>query len=214
MASFRILVPLLIALLLGPAMGSAATFNGEFWDASTPVSNMGQANAIIAAGPATSTFRSTAIDYPNGSANNISSNTLLSTFLGADAASIVGPANRTITQSVFRFTGFLDLLPGPNRFTVGSDDGFRLTIGGVQIAQQFNSRAFSLTNVTTTAGSGKTAFELIYFENAGNTGVLFNINNALAVPAAVPLPPAVLMLIAAMLGLGAISRPWRRVADL
>ncbi len=202
----RYISALIMTLFLVPSASFAATFNAEFWDASVPITNLTTADAIMANGPATATFLSTAIDYPNGSAINISSNTRLADYLGVDAASIIGPATRTITRSVFRFTGFLDLLAGPQSFSVGSDDGFRLSIGGNVIAQQYNQRSFNLTNITTDAGTGKTAFELVYFENAGVTGVVFSIDGGLAVPSPVPLPSALLLMLAGIAGLGVASR--------
>lgn len=193
------------------AATSTTTFNGEFWDASAALFSIGDALAVIDAGSATGTFDSTAIDYPNGAADVISNSTSLSTFLGVDAASLVGTDATSLTRSVFRFTGFLDLAAGDQLFSVGSDDGFRLTIDGVEISAASN-RSFSFSDATTDAGTGITAFELIYWENAVVTGVEFYVDGALAVaagapPATVPLPAGFPL---ALLGLGALGLVTRR----
>jgi hypothetical protein len=109
-----------------------------------------------------------------------------------------------------RLTGFINLLAGTQTFSVGSDDGFRLTIGGTQISTA-NNRGFATTNTVVDAGFGVTAVELIYYENSGNTGVNFSIDGALAqavgAPAPVPLPAALPLM---LLGLGALGAAARR----
>ena len=200
-----------LAVLACPNGATAATFFGEFWDASTSVSNLNAANAVIAAGGPTATFQSSAIDYPQGNVNNTRSSTTLAQYLGGDAASIIGPSSMSITRSVFRFTGFLDLTSGNQLFQVGSDDGFRLTVGGNLVAQHTNSRGFRFTSATSNPGAGRTPFELIYFENRGRTGVEFFVDGALAAPAPVPLPGAFALLLAGLAAFG-FARPLRQAA--
>jgi len=100
----------------------------------------------------------------------------------------------------------LNLAAGPQQFSVGSDDGFRLTIGGVEIATAGN-RGFATTSATRDLGAGLSAFELIFYENGGSTGVNFSINGALAAPAAIPLPASLPLM---LLGLGALGAAMRR----
>lgn len=192
--------------LLSGTTSAAATFTGEFWNANTSFGNVGQAITYSQNNAVSATFTSTAIDYPNGGSNNISSNTTLTNFLGADAASIVGNGNATITTSVFRFSGFVDLLPGNQQFIVGSDDGYRLSFDGSVVSEQANPRAFRNTTVTTDGGAGRATFELFFYENFGATGVEFFIDGALASPAPVPLPASLVLLLAALGGLGVIKR--------
>jgi hypothetical protein len=209
----RHLIALCFVVLALPSQATAATFFGEFWDASSRVNNLTAANAVMAASGPTSTFVSTLIDYPNGDTNITSSTgTTLASYLGVDAGSIVGTSTVNLRRSVFRFTGFLDLLPGAQSFSMGSDDGFSLSIGGVVIAQQANSRAFRFTTLSVDAGEGRTPFEFIYFENQGNTGVELFIDGALAATAPVPLP-ATLALLMAGLGILGFSRK-RRTATV
>ena len=196
----------------------AATFQGEFWDAATPVGKLEDADAIIAGGDPNGIFDSTGIDYPQLGDVVSDDATSLADFLGSDADSLagdVGIEDATLTDSVFRFTGFLDLLAGEQLFSVGSDDGFRLTIGGVVISSA-EARSFSTTDVVVDAGVGITAFELIYFERTVVTGVNFSIDGVLAAPAdpvaAVPLPAGLPLILAALGTLGLAARRSNRAA--
>ena len=192
--------------LFVPAAGTAATFTGEFWNASSSFGNINQAITYTQNNAISATFTSSAIDYPNGGTNNTSSNTTLASFLGADAASLVGDGSATITTSVFRFSGFLDLLPGVQQFVVGSDDGYRLNINGSLVSERSAPRGFRNTTVNTIGGEGRATFELFYFENFGRTGVEFFIDGQLAAPAAVPLPASLALLLVGLGGLGLIKR--------
>ncbi len=197
--------------LSGPA---GAVVLGEFWDVTGPVGSIAAAEAAIAAGAPDATFRSTAIDYPNGTFDFtapefISSMTTLATFLGVDGPSVVGAADATIEGSVFRFTGFLDLVAGPQTFTVGSDDGYRLRIDGALISEQDAPRGFAPTEVIVDAGQGLTPFELIFYEDFGESSVLFTVDAGLVTGVAVPLPASLVLLLS---GLGALAWIRRRAA--
>ena len=206
----NILCALCVVVALAPASSRAATFTGEFFKLDSPSNNINQAiNAIASASP-TATFQTSAIDFPNGNTNTNSSNTTLATFLGADAASIIGNGLATIQTSVFRFTGFLDLLPGNQSFAVGSDDGFRLTIDDTEVSQRARPRGFSTTTRNRNPGTGRVAFELIYFENYGNTGVEFFIDGTLANPAPIPVPAGLPLIVTAVAALGFLKSRRRR----
>lgn len=201
---------------LAPAAVSASTFAGEFYDAPGTFATIDAAIAFVDANDPTATFRSTAIDYPNGPANTVPSTnaggtTTLGDFLGVDAGTIVGDAGANLGGSVFVFTGLLDLSAGTQTFSVGSDDGFSLTIDGDLIAQQVTPRPFGITSADADAGSGLTPFELVYFENAGVTGVEFSIDGVIVTPAVVPLPAGLPLLLTG-LGAFAIARRKRKAA--
>lgn len=201
----RILRVAAVAVML-PAASMAATFNGAFWDA-TGVYNLARADLVVANDPITATFQSTAIDYPNVGNTVVGGTTTLSTFLGADAGTLSGSGTSTLDGSVFRFTGYLDLVAGQNTFAVGSDDGFRLTVGGVELGSS-DSRAFATSTIQQNFAGGVTDFELMYFNNLGGAGVQFSLNGALATPAAtpVPLPAALPLMLVALGGLGLAAR--------
>ncbi|MEL6640835.1 MAG: hypothetical protein AAFP98_05915 [Pseudomonadota bacterium] len=197
--------PGLVVASLSAGPSQAATFLGEFWDVSSANFSINQAlNAIDGVAP-TATFTSQAIDYPNGATNRQSSSLSLASFLGTDAASIVGDGTRAVTTSVFRFTGYVDLLPGQQSFALGSDDGFRLTLDNTVVAQQNRPRGFRFTNLAADAGDGRVPFELIFYENFGRTGLEFFIDNSIIVPASIPVPATAglgLMGVATLAGLG------------
>jgi hypothetical protein len=205
---FVLLCSLMFVVALAPATGRAATFTGEFFKLSTPSGNLNQAiNAIASASP-TATFTTNAIDYPNGNTNTTSTSDTLASDLGAAAASIIGHGLATIQTSVFRFTGFLDLLPGNQSFAIGSDDGYRLTINGQRISQQNRPRSFSTTTRNRNPGTGRAAFELIFYENFGNSGVEFFVDGVLASPAPIPVPAGLPLIASALAALGLLK--WRR----
>ena len=208
----RIILGVVCATL---ALGSpaAAVSLGEFWDVPGEVfedlNSIADAEAVIAGGAPTSTFTSTAIDYPNGAVsvvNHFGEGTTLAEFLGVDAGSLSGGGDSTLEYSVFRFSGFLDLGPGEEVIAVGSDDGYQLIIDGALISLQDGPRGFEVTTVTLDAGEGQVPFELIYYEVQIETGVLFTIDGEIVTgaPSAVPLPPGLLLLASGLAGLGLV----------
>lgn len=190
----------------------AATFTGEFWNASSAFNNIGQAINFTQNNAVTATFQSTGIDYPNGGTNTTSSGTTLAAFLGPDAASIIGNGSATVETSVFRFSGFVDLLPGVQNFAVGSDDGYRLNINGSTVSQRNRPRGFATTSRNRNPGEGRATFELFFYENFGNTGVEFFIDGQIAQASPIPLPAGFPLILSALAGLGLFK--WRRRAEL
>ncbi|QIE42102.1 VPLPA-CTERM sorting domain-containing protein [Meridianimarinicoccus aquatilis] len=196
-----------LALVAGPSI--ASSFNGAYWD-SNAFSTVDQAIAYTENNAATATFLSTAIDYPNAG-GSITDNTTLQTFLGADGSTLSGAFTNKLDKSVFSFSGTLDLI-GTQSLKIGSDDGFALKLDGVEVLRHSAPRAFSYT-IGSYEFTGATTFELIYYENYGNTGVEFQINDtvvtsamAAAQPAAVPVPAALPMLLAGLGAFGLIRR--------
>jgi hypothetical protein len=179
----KALVFLVVSGLL-PVTGYAqqATFTNEWWKPNTSSATVDIAIGKTTGTPAV-TFTSTNVDYPMGAVNNQSSNLPLSNFLGSDAAGATGNTTQNVQNSVFRFSGFIELTSGPHVFTVGSDDGYRLNINGNMVSQQVTPRGFRDTTVTATIGEGVFPFELYFYENSGSTGVEFFIDGVLAVPA-------------------------------
>lgn len=204
----RTLAAFVVVCVTVASPATAATFQGEFWSVNSPQANINDAVQVINGSAPTATFLSTAIDYPNGNVDTTLSFVSLNAFLGADAGSIVGDGTAPITTSVFRFTGFLDLMPGQQTFALGSDDGYRLTIGGNVVSQQNSPRSFRFTTLNNDLGAGVEPFELIFYENFGRTGVEFFIDNALAVPSAVPLPGAFMLALSSVSVLALMG--WRR----
>lgn len=225
MMKFRTLAAAFLSGLMLAAPAGAATFTGEFWDvdvyssdpANNAVENLGDVLEIISgtyARVADATFSSSGIDYPNGEADVLATTGSLAAFLGADAASLSGFGAVEMLGSIFRFTGWIQMLPGINALSLASDDGFRLTLDGSVVAESFESRWYQPSLVDFDAGAGGLFFfELIYFEDhEDSAGVEFTwAGNRSGVIAPVPLPgTAPLMLSALLLGGLAVRRSRRR----
>ena len=199
-------IGLAIIVAMGATTASAATISGTFWDADTPFRTIDDAIAFADSNTATAGFESTAVDYPGGSRRTTSSRrTTLADYLGDDAASLTGGGDIAVERSVFRFTGMLDLAAGTHVFRVGSDDGFRLEIGGAVVAEQVRPRGFRHTTRSFTTTGGPTEFVLTYFENYGRTGVEFRLNDVIVDAAALAPIPLPASLGGALLGIGALG---------
>ncbi len=202
----KILLAAIAALGVSGSGAVAATLNGEFWDvAPNTIATVTEAiNAVNGgADPTTATFTSTALNYGTPGNNWLIGS--LSDFLQADAGSIVGGDPANIQESVFRFSGLVAVNNG-DMINVTSDDGFRLTIGGMQLnpASSEGLRGpGSSTDMTWTGASGTYAAELWFFE--GNTTQVQLISN-LGTYAVVPVPAAGLLLLTALGGLGLARR--------
>lgn len=198
-----------LGALLSPLASHAAIITGEFWDADTAINSLADADAVIASGSATATFLSSGIDYPGGADSIVADTTTLADFLGADAATLSGSGGTDLERSVFRFSGMVELMNIDQMFSVGSDDGFRLSIGGSEVSAFDGKRSFGTTDLQANLGSGLVSFELVYFENRVETGVLFTIDDEVVTPdiTPIPLPASGWAGLLALLGLGVF---WRR----
>ena len=205
----RILAIAAAALTLAAPSAQAMTV-GLFFDSDASFANVDAAIAFATGREADATFASSAIDYPRG-ADTLASSRTLAAFLGEDAGSLSGGGDRRLTTSVTVFRGWLDLAAGPQRFDVGSDDGFALIVGGTEISRFSNPRGFGTTSVMLDAGAGLTPFELVYYENHGNTGVRFAVDGTVVTgavpPAAIPLPATAPL---AILAIGTLALLRRR----
>lgn len=191
-----------IGLSIGAQAAVLVGVTGEFYDFSGPVTSVTDAETMIAAssGP-DATWTVSGIDYPNGAASNVNDATLLSSFLGADSATLSADFTN-LSTSAMRFVGQILLDGSETSFEVGSDDGFVLRIGGSEISRFETQRSFSTTFAANPLSPGLYTFELIYFENGGDTGIEFGVDgNIVAAGAApVPLPGAAFFMITGLAG--------------
>lgn len=207
------------AMAMLPVAGQAASYIGEFWNSPSGFSTIDAAISFADSNTATGKFVSTTIDYPNGSTRSFSDRNTMAAFLGVDAASFTGTTPSSLETSVFRISGTFMPGEGVKKYSVGSDDGFALEIGGTEIARHSRPRGFGYTNAYFDAGSGPVDFVLTYYENYGNTGLHFKIDHVTVTdaiayapsnaPAAVPLPAALPLMMA---GLGVLGIAGRRRA--
>ena len=162
-----------------PPAGVAQGLDGFYYN--TGVASIAAAEAVIAGQQPTATFLSTLLDYPNLAGNIVNDSTTLAAFLGADAASLSGSGGNTLNTSLFLFTGFIRIDPSFDtvaggtidvKFALGSDDGMRLRIGEVTVAQYNGARSFGFTTGTASfAAAGYYPVEIIFWENTGSTGI-------------------------------------------
>lgn len=198
-----------LAAALGTALlattAHAATLvgvKGEYWDAAGSITSISAALTEVDSRGADSFFDVSRIDYPNGSTGSISNSTSLSSFLGTLGNITSGTDFSNLSHSVMRFTGKLRIDVGDTDWSVGSDDGFRLMIDGEQLATH-GRRGFRRTTGSLNRGPGLYAFELVYFEATGKTGVEFAVNSVvLDNVGEVPVPAAGILMAAGLAGLG------------
>lgn len=155
---------------VGPPPTSPGTgLAGLYYNAQpTAINSADQAAAFAATHAPTASFLSSQIDYPVGDATVISNSSTVAQFLGADSASLSPPtaASNTLANSIWDFQGFISISsPGDVTFALGSDDGGRLTIGGVTLIDVDN-RPFGFTLATVTfQAAGLYPIDLLYYEN-------------------------------------------------
>ncbi|MEM9046354.1 MAG: VPLPA-CTERM sorting domain-containing protein [Pseudomonadota bacterium] len=199
------------AAVLSVGLPAKAAFLGSQYDPAGVgnINSLNQAKMIVEdfVGPPTSRFRATRLDFPENS-NNISSSVSLSTFLGSNGTLLSG-ADSVMQTTVTMITGILNLDPGTYTFSVGSDDGYELLFGNQLVSQRTTNRGFQTDNTQVTVQAGDNQFfQLLYWENLGQTGLRFSINGVVVDQnfTDVPLPAGLPLMLA---GLGMIA-VWRR----
>jgi hypothetical protein len=189
---------LALAIGLHAAPATAATFNGQFWDApGGTFANIGDAIAYATPLTPDATFKSTAISYGDGPGFGIGS---LSDFLNADAGSIVG-SDPNFQESVIRLTG-TSFLSNGDTISVTSDDGFRLFIGGNLFSEFAGLRGPNAppTSETFTGTTGAYAVDLWYFEGQVTQARLESNLSP------IPLPAAGFLLLGGLGGMAVLRR--------
>lgn len=164
------------AAVVSPAKAGSiipGNITGYYYGNQVYATNNTAAYSYINSHAALATFTTHGINYPSF-LTSISDSTTLSSFLGADAASLSNSSvgANAIQGQLIRFTGSIYLTSGTTNFVLGSDDGSVLTIGGSQLIDYGGLHSFSSTTAAFTAPtSGWYAFDLLYYENGGDTGV-------------------------------------------
>lgn len=215
-----------VGFAMSASIASAATISGEYWDVAaqsgnpitsgTPVLSapfLANADAVIASRAADATFTSTGIDYSTPGNSVFSS---LNDFLGADGASLSGLGGNSVLGTIFRLTGFVNLAAGNNVFDIFSDDGFRLTVGGVEVGSFDALRPPSSSFVNVDGGiGGLKSFELIYFETQQVEAALTARLNGQIITgemAPIPLPAGLPLLLGGLAVFGTLRMRKNRAA--
>jgi len=201
---FAAMAGMMASLATAQAAAVLVDVEAAVYDISGSLSTVEQAISSISGLTAAGTFDVTNFDYPNGS-NNLKSFNKVSDMIGADFSSYVG-SDVVLETSVWVFSGFIKLAQGAQTFTVASDDGFKLSIGGNEISKHSGTRGYQSTSVTTDAGSGLQLFELVFFENSGSTGVTFKVDGAVAQALETPTPGALALMASGGMALFGLQR--------
>ncbi|GAA4649511.1 hypothetical protein GCM10023116_17850 [Kistimonas scapharcae] len=137
----------------------------EVYDTGAALSKLSDIEALTHQEP-DSFFTATTFSYTDHGRHT------LSDFLGVeDSHTLFGNPDAHLHTMAFRFSGYIDLKAGDHHFSVGSDDGFVLRVGGRDISRYDGNRPYSRDN----KGSGDFhvdrdglyPVELIYWENGG-----------------------------------------------
>ncbi|WP_339950323.1 hypothetical protein [uncultured Albimonas sp.] len=221
-SAFRAGLLLAAVAAAGPAQAAAVHgLAGSFWDLDGSISSLAAARTEIEGRTPDATFRATTLDYPAGEPQQAEDgSTSLSELLGDNAEDLTGANPDIVSTSVWVMTGWLDLAPGTYSMSLGSDDGFSLSLNGATVAEHSEPRGFAYSDFTyEVIGSAPVAVSLLWYENWGYTGMEFLAGgtplggDALLMAAeddpdfaAVPAPPAAALLVAAIAALGLHAR--------
>lgn len=188
-ASAAVLIP---ASARVDGVGVNPGLNGFFYDRNDPpevILTLAMADSIIASDPVAATFQATLVDYPNDPMDIAFLGTL-GDLLGADAVSLAPPSAAGVDASpmVMRFSGFIQIDPAfdtqPSNstidvvFSLGSDDGSRLRIGGqtvISIDPGTPVTAFpGVADVARFEAPGLYPLEIVWFDHYGGIGLEFS----------------------------------------
>ena len=162
-----------------PSQGTG--LNGEVYITNGPIWNIGVLEEIIAEHAPISTFTATQLLYAGNRAD-----TTVSEFLAHDADSIEGIPGDIFEMgpSGLKFTGYVYIPEGIHEIAVYSDDGFKLSIGGVEFSEFEDGRGADVTARVAEFEGGLYEVELLYFDGGGGQALSFQIDGVTVDPSA------------------------------
>jgi hypothetical protein len=172
---------------LGAVPGTAGTgLTAKYYAFSNePQSLSDAANMIAASSGPTATFITTSVCYPNCADGQVAdSSTTMASFVGSNATNFTytvpnSQVPSTITATAMTITGYIAITKvGNYTFTLGSDDGTSLVIGGQTVINNDGRHGYQTANGTASfTQTGLYAITLNYFEGSGNAGFEFYGSN-------------------------------------
>jgi hypothetical protein len=143
-------------------LSQASAYTVSLWDKS-PMTTLAQADAAIAAGPATMTFEASIIEF-----DDLQDGT-------RGLFSINNPWGITPPDTfAARVTGYFNIATaGTYTFAINHDDGARLTINGTLSNFADGVLDNRTTTVTGVFAAGLQSVEIVYFENGGGASLEF-----------------------------------------
>ena len=96
------------------------------------------------------------------------SDTTISEFLGNDADSVIGDGTLEMGPSALTLMGYIYIPQGVHEIAVVSDDGFELSIGGVDYSEFETGRSADETARVAEFDGGLYSFEMLYFDGGGS----------------------------------------------
>ena len=154
--------------------GEGTGLLGMVYDTGSSMNRVDDAQNLIDTTAADASFTATRLDYPNGLGNRAPNNIALSDFLGDDAADldVFGPDDDLVVDTLtIHFSGYIYIPEGTHDFTIVSDDGFRLQIGGDLIAEYDKNQGFREETGSQYFEGGVYAFDLVWYQNGGQSGL-------------------------------------------
>ncbi|WP_347986120.1 PA14 domain-containing protein [Methylomonas sp. AM2-LC] len=147
--------------------------NGSYYAFNTwPGSLANTQNLINAAGAPTATFTATSVCFPSCN-TSIGDGSTLAQYLGANASNISLNNITNLSEHAVVLNGYIAITaPGSYQFSILSDDGSQLQIGGKTIFNADGDHGFSGGTATVQfSNSGLYKFDVLAFEDAGVTGL-------------------------------------------
>ncbi len=157
---------------VGPPLGGPGTgLNGSFFAAREVGGNNESALSVALESPPSVSFLARLIDYGNGQPGGQA----LQAFIGASlpdphATDLSAQGASDVNPSVFRFTGYINITRPVVNFAVNSDDGSRLSIGGVTVIDNGGAHGNSFGPGLVTVrfpAPGLYPIEILYNETQG-----------------------------------------------
>ena len=151
-----------------PSLGTGLM--GAAFVPGTSIWNTAQA-AAAAAGTPDATFIASEVMY-----GSRKSETTVAEFIGDDADSLEGNGDLEMGPSALTLSGYIYIPPGVHQIEIYSDDGFELTIGGVDYSEFTGGRAPDGTARVAEFEGGLYEIDMLYFDGGGQMALSLRID--------------------------------------